>query len=301
MPIVEPVYQPLGFVRVACGIGGRILVTRSERMNVALRAVYEALDVCGDASSRWRQFMAALRDEVGDRSIEARHVQRTLRALHMGGTVGEWMANLRLLGVANQVECLDGIRADVVGSALELVGDSFGNPPPHASWAPVATLPVELRARLQPPALRQTAGVLLELLDSARHEVWLAAPFVDLRAVGFLMCSMIDAGERGVDMHVITSVGQGNQFDEVRARWRFGSVGRLHLTEVETSLSALGSHAKVLVIDGERGYVGSANLTAAGLGRHIELGVEVAGGQVAELTRVLAALERLGTVVFNLS
>ena len=49
-----------------------------------------------------------------------------------------------------------------------------------------------------------------------------------------------------------------------------------------------------MVVDSEYGYVGSANLTAAGFGRHVEIGVELAGPQVAELARVLAALERAG-------
>ncbi len=52
-----------------------------------------------------------------------------------------------------------------------------------------------------------------------------------------------------------------------------------------------------MVVDRALGYVGSANLTAAGLGRHVEVGVELAGPQVAELTRVLDALERVGSTV----
>lgn len=50
------------------------------------------------------------------------------------------------------------------------------------------------------------------------------------------------------------------------------------------------------MVDGEHAYVGSANLTAAGLGRHVELGVEVEGAEVQELNRLLLALSRLGQV-----
>ncbi len=75
--------------------------------------------------------------------------------------------------------------------------------------------------------------------------------------------------------------------------------GGLHVTEVQTDLSALGSHAKVLAVDDERAYVGSANLTTAGFGRHVEMGVEVVGRQVEDLTRVLVALERLGRRLFS--
>ena len=60
-------------------------------------------------------------------------------------------------------------------------------------------------------------------------------------------------------------------------------------------MSTLGSHAKVVVVDDERAYVGSANLTAAGLGRHVELGVEIEGAEVQELGGVACtAVQRLG-------
>jgi hypothetical protein len=39
----------------------------------------------------------------------------------------------------------------------------------------------------------------------------------------------------------------------------------------------LGSHAKFCVADGLSAYVGSANLTAPGLGRHLEMGLLVQG------------------------
>ena len=177
--------------------------------------------------------------------------------------------------------------------------DSFDSPRSATSWAPVATLPSELRALLHPPPLRQTAGVFLELVDQARVEVRLAAPFIDPEAVHFLTDSLISAGRRGVDVRVVTSIGQASRFAEMAQLWPAGGDGRLRVTEVQTQLSPLGSHAKALVADGERGYIGSANLTAAGLGRHVELGVELVGPQLAELIKILEALERVGTQVLR--
>ena len=46
--------------------------------------------------------------------------------------------------------------------------------------------------------------------------------------------------------------------------------------------------------DGEHAYVGAANLTSAGFGRHVELGIVVEGAEVKELTRLLLGLSRLG-------
>ena len=166
--------------------------------------------------------------------------------------------------------------------------------PARESWAPVATLPRELRAALGEPAMRQTAGVMMELIDGAREEILLATPYVDDAAVGALTESLLAARARGVHLTILTSIGRAPYFatlDLVDPRQVYGG---LVITEVTTETSPLGSHAKVLVVDRGRAYVGSANLTAAGIGRNIEIGVEVAGHQVDELARLLVALERLG-------
>ncbi|HLZ09180.1 MAG TPA: phospholipase D-like domain-containing protein, partial [Chloroflexota bacterium] len=105
------------------------------------------------------------------------------------------------------------------------------------------------------------------------------------------------AGHRGVAVRVVTSSGQARPFMNVAHRWPSNGPGTLRATEIVTDLSPLGSHAKVFVADREHGYVGSANITGAGLGRHVEVGVEVSGPQIGEFVRVLVALERTGTSV----
>lgn len=267
-------------------------------MNIALRAVHDALATKGEASTGWLSLVAALADRVGaEGCVEAPELRPVLRSLGCGGSAGEWLANLRLLGVLRADGRLDARRAESVATALELAADSFSALGTAPHWAPVATLSNELRPLLRPPPLRHTAGVLLDLIDRATQEIRLAAPFVDPDAVDFLAESLVGAGRRSVAVAVITSVGQGVHFVELARRWNAEPAvrGRLRVSEVQTHLSSLGSHAKVLVVDSQRGYVGSANLTAAGLGRHVEIGVEVVGPQVAELTRVLAALERAGS------
>jgi phosphatidylserine/phosphatidylglycerophosphate/cardiolipin synthase-like enzyme len=271
-------------------------------VNVALRAVHDALATKRDPSAGWLFLIGALTDRVGaDGTVEASELRSVLRSVGCGGTTGEWMANLRLLGVLRVDGRLDAGRADSVATALELAADSFTALGTAPFWAPVATLPNELRPLLRPPPLRHTAGVLLDLVDRAALEIWLAAPFVDRDAVDFLTDSLIGAGRRSVIVAVITSTGQGVHFVELAGRWNSEPDvrGRLRVSEVQTHLSSLGSHAKVIVVDSQRGYVGSANLTAAGLGRHVEIGVELAGPQVADLTRVLMALERAGSTTLT--
>jgi phosphatidylserine/phosphatidylglycerophosphate/cardiolipin synthase-like enzyme len=269
-------------------------------VNIALRAVHEELGAHGDAAVRWHALVVALSHRAGDEGVvRVAELKSVLGATGVGGTTGEWMANLRLLRVVDPGGRLDPVRAEAVGTALELAADSFDPLGTAPFWAPVATLPLQLRELLHPPPLRQTAGVLLELIDASREEVRLAAPFVDPLAVGFVAGSLVAAGRRGVDVTVVTSIEQGSRFSAMAAGWGVDPRAGLRIVEVQTDLSPLGSHAKVLVVDGKRGYVGSANLTAAGLGRHIEIGVELAGPQVAELTKILVALERVGTLVLS--
>jgi phospholipase D-like protein len=271
-------------------------------VNVALRAVHDALAAKRDPSAAWLLLIGALGGQGGaDGAIEASELRSALRSVGCSGTTREWIANLRLLGVLGADGRLDADRADSVATALELVADSFSALGTAQFWAPVATLPNELRALLRPPPLRHTAGVLLDLVDRSSLEIRLAAPFVDRNAVDFLTEPLVGAGRRSVTVAVITSAGQSVHFVELARRWNSEPDvrGRLRVSEVQTHLSSLGSHAKVIVVDSQWGYVGSANLTAAGLGRHVEIGVELAGPQVAELTRILTALERAGSTTLT--
>lgn len=272
-------------------------------MNVALRAVHDALARGrGDPADRWRCLADGLVASVGDTGVvDSETISATLRALGVAGATTEWRSNLRQLGVVDSQDRLDASRAEAVAAALDLAADSFVSRRPASSWAPVATLPPELRSLLRPPPLRHTAGVLLELTDRARHELRIATPFVDPHAVAFLADALLAAGRRGAELRVLTSVGQAVCFDDLAARWRSEPRAALRVTEVHTHLSSLGSHAKVVIVDDEHGYVGSANLTAAGLGRHIEVGVELSGPQVADLAKVLVALERLGNPVVTVA
>lgn len=272
-------------------------------MNVALRAVHDALAPRGEQlATTWTSLIAKIGDCTGPGGrVDAAALRTILRAIGCGGTAAEWLTNLELLGVVDRQGRLHPQRAQSVATALDLAADSFSVMGSQRFWAPVATLPSELRPLLRPPPLRQTAGVLLDMIDHAAEKTQLAAPFVDPHAVAFLAESLLGAARRSVDVTVITSLGQGVHFAELSRRWSADheARGRLRVTEVQTHLSSLGSHAKVIVVDSRRGYVGSANLTAAGLGRHVEIGVELAGPQVAELTAVLAALERAGSTVLT--
>ncbi len=72
----------------------------------------------------------------------------------------------------------------------------------------------------------------------------------------------------------------------------------LTIFEVETETSEIGSHAKVCLADDEVCYLGSANLTAHGLGRHLELGARLYGPDVSTIRAALEAIAGLGRRVY---
>lgn len=270
-------------------------------MNVALRAVHDGLGTRDARSDRWILFASHLRARCGDAPVDTAMVASCLASAGISAPAAEWRRHLRTLGVLDAAGRFDGRRADDVAIALGLVGDSFEIAPPRSAWAPVATVPEAIRSAMRPPPLRQTAGVLLGLVDRARERVLLAAPYVDATAEHHLHASLAAAMRRGVRVNVLTSVGHGAELNPLVDDAVRSPRCRLSIAELHTDISSLGSHAKVLVVDGSEGYVGSANLTAAGLGRHVEVGVEVSGPQVEDLVRLLDALERLATPVVTVT
>jgi hypothetical protein len=263
---------------------------------VALRAVHDDLIRAGEPCTTWRRLIATAQEGRACEPVDESRMGRALRSLGVRAPARAWVGYLRQLGVLAQDGHLVRSRAEAVSTALELVGDSFADLGTRSCWHPVATVPAPLRSVIRPPVMRQTAGVLLDLLDRAETEVRVAAPYVDDPAVEFLTDALLDCGRRGVEVHVLSSVGMGARFDALGHRWPDGALdASLTVAEVVTRLSPIGSHAKVVLADSLRGYVGSANLTSAGMGRHVEVGVLVEGPHVSDFQRVLVALERVGS------
>jgi len=261
-------------------------------LNVALRSLHDRLQASGDAKEEWTRIAAAAAAAGGGQRRGRIDVAAITSALGVRGPAADWLRDLRTLRVLADDDVWDVQRAASVAVALELAADSFQLVETTETWAPVATLPHSLLNLLRPPAMRQTTGVLLELIDSACDEVLLASPYVDQPAVRAIASALLDARRKGVDVRVITSPGRAQGFASFATQVE--SCRAVKITEVRTEISPLGSHAKVLVVDRQRAYVGSANLTAAGLERNIEVGVEIKGVQVRELARLITALERLG-------
>ena len=128
---------------------------------------------------------------------------------------------------------------------------------------------------------RMTLGGLTQLLAQAQRYVVIAAPFMQAGyglSSGTLADALRAALQRGVNVDVVDT-GQGLQ--TLDAIWLSQNAqGRLRLFQPKENMAdaqRLGSHAKFCVADGLSAYVGSANLTGPGLGRHLEMGLLVQG------------------------
>jgi phosphatidylserine/phosphatidylglycerophosphate/cardiolipin synthase-like enzyme len=135
------------------------------------------------------------------------------------------------------------------------------------TWEVVASVPTGGSGAL-PRGLRRTTGeTMIGLASTAHRRIRLAAPYVDERGIGFVAEAIAAATRRGVMVDLFdpanwepARAAMAALRDAVTAG---GDPSRLEL--VRASPDAPFAHLKVMVVDGAAAYIGSANITAAGL------------------------------------
>jgi len=155
-------------------------------------------------------------------------------------------------------------------------------------WDLVASLPGGSRL---PIGLRRTTGeTLVQLVVGATQTLRLAAPFIDRPGLGFIGDALAAATSRGVQLEILLptrSTHADDALDELELTIRT-SGAPANFTESRLRFDAPWAHLKVLTADSLAAYIGSANVTAAGLaGQNLELGVLVRGSGVAVVERIL--------------
>jgi hypothetical protein len=253
----------------------------------------------GSAVTTWRSIADATSKTPAGRPVNEATLQPVLEALGYRISPHQLTILLRQLGVISPSGFLVAARADALATSLDLVGDSFAFYTEKDTWRPVATIPEAYWRGDRIPTVRQTAGTVLQIIESSRRTLRIAAPYVDHAAVELIRQPVLQCGRRRVCIRITTSPGYGLQFQQLVDGWPGGATGSITVVEVDTTISPLGSHAKVITADGERAYIGSANLTAAGLGRQFELGADVLGSGVAVLDAVLQSVDELGSVLYE--
>lgn len=155
-------------------------------------------------------------------------------------------------------------------------------------WELVASLP---GGTPLPPGLRRTTGeTLVQLAVGATRTLRLAAPFIDQVAISFLADSLAAATARGVSLEVLLptrSTHADSALGELERVIRAeGNIARLSIAALQDD--APWAHLKVLSSDASAAYIGSANVTRAGIGgQNLELGILVQGNAVSTVEKVL--------------
>lgn len=161
--------------------------------------------------------------------------------------------------------------------------------PSGPSWEPVATVPSSICA---PQKLRrETAETLVSLIARGQRRVRVAAPFADEWAADLLTVPLAAATARGaqVEVYVPGSSGPAHRPGFAgKLRHAVSAEGRRDILRViHPDPAGPWPHLKVVTVDGSYAYVGSANLTAAGMGSNLEIGVLVSGSDVSVLDALL--------------
>jgi phosphatidylserine/phosphatidylglycerophosphate/cardiolipin synthase-like enzyme len=155
-------------------------------------------------------------------------------------------------------------------------------------WDLVASLPA---GTALPPGLHRTTGeTLVQLIVQATTSLRLVAPFIDRPGLAFLGDALAAATARGVGLEILLptrSTHADDALDELTTTIaRSGHPD--HFAVSRLRYDAPWAHLKVLTSDSVAAYIGSANVTGAGIaGHNLELGVLVRGHMVAVVEQIL--------------
>ena len=131
---------------------------------------------------------------------------------------------------------------------------------------------------------------MVQLAVEATTTLRLATPFIDRPGLSFLRDPLAAATARGVRLEILLPTRSSQADDALNeletSIARDGSIDHLQISRHRPD--APWAHLKVLTSDASAAYIGSANVTGAGLaGRNLELGVLVRGHSVQVVEQVL--------------
>lgn len=202
------------------------------------------------------------------------------------------LRNNGLLG--SDEESLDRKRLDRITKCAELLTERT----PPAENELVATIPegeTSIEERHFGPLLLR----LRNLVEKAEDDIFLVTPFFSDQIADRLVNPIDAAAQRGVDITITTrylTYGEKDyNRDFVRTLFQHDAIReRTQLYEYVRDVDDLGGtvHAKMLVVDEEACYLGTANLTHRGLRDNLELGVILRDDSVAKLRSLVDSLRR---------
>lgn len=172
-----------------------------------------------------------------------------------------------------------------LGAAWVMGRRSVASPEP---WDLVASLPhgTPLPAGLR----RTTAETLMQLVSESTRTLRLVAPFIDWLGLSILADALSAATGRGVAIRILLPTRSTHSAQALRgleaAIVNNGDPANYSVAALRPD--APWAHLKVVSSDASAAYIGSANVTAAGIaGRNLELGILIRGQAVLVVEQIL--------------
>lgn len=141
---------------------------------------------------------------------------------------------------------------------------------------------------------------ILDVVKEARSHLLMTSPFLQEHGIAPLIKTLLDALGRGVRITVLTheaenlGSSQSVAIEDLRRQ-----AERLKKSlAVYTAVTPIGSmlHAKLVLADGQKAIIGSANLTGPGLQQNVEAGVVLGEKEASEICAVIEGLIAGGLV-----
>lgn len=140
------------------------------------------------------------------------------------------------------------------------------------------------------PALRLDL-LVADVIRMATTSLHIGGPYWNAAGFALLDPVVLPALERGVEVDLWLHTSEGDHVSaplDWAARLAQAGVVRTHWYQSD-GLSLM--HAKFIVADRARGYLGSANLTSLGMSAHVEMGTELTAKQSTQLIDFLELLD----------
>jgi phosphatidylserine/phosphatidylglycerophosphate/cardiolipin synthase-like enzyme len=140
---------------------------------------------------------------------------------------------------------------------------------------------------------------LIDVIDQAQTTLVLCTPYLDRAGIGYLLEALRAAALRNVAITIITHELHNPHSPNAQAvallRHELAGAAvpmRCYTLPAATTGDPASTriHAKVLLADARVALIGSANVTGAGLGQNLEIGVRVSGLNAARVGRLLDRL-----------
>lgn len=155
----------------------------------------------------------------------------------------------------------------------------------------LATVPQYLSESMDMDQFEEIFSMIHKLITDSREEIIIVSPFFEEGGVNMLATTLQYATRRGVKVKIITRRTSDNTTIIKKLISSIDGSSRENLFIYEykdkQERESFTFHAKVLVADKSKAYLGSANFTQYGFERNIELGVLLKGKQVKPLYSLL--------------